>query len=359
MDDETRAVEFRNPLVELLANLKVAVAQLRLYPPESPQVLKAAASAYQSVTSFLIDEGALSISQTPRGLLVNGRRLPSAGDSASALEQSMLELLRESQVKTIAFRKGLAMDELVSFLHALTRKFWDAREGKEINRRLREARVFQVTVDEVEYVAVGGGDLVIEDAAARLEASETRVAEIVRALEQVIESASGEGLGEQVRLQVMKKLLDHDPTLLLKAQAAGLPGTGTGDAPGWITFEQARRSLADLVRLLRDADPPAREVLRALGRVIAGGFRHDPVLLALMRKFLENEAIELLPSWMAQGEQETAAKATAPRRAAAILAHEEAEQIKALAAEASALVKELLALKLKDPVEEIVAALTG
>ena len=359
MDAESRPAEPRDPHVDLLACLKVAVAQLRLYPPESPQVIKAATAAYQAITSFLIDEGALSVSRTPRGLLINGRRPPPAGEAAAAREQSALQLLQEAQVKTLTFRKGLAMDEMVAFLHALTRKFWDVREGKEINRRLREARVFQVAVDEVEYVAVGAGDLVIEDAAARLEASDARVSEIVRTLDQIIEAASGEGVGEQVRLHVMKKLLDYDPTLILKAQAAGLPGAAPGDAPGWITFEQARRSLADLVRLLRGAGAPERETLRAVGHAIVGGFRHDPVLLALLKKFLEEEALELLPSWLAQGEKQAASKADAARRAAAILAMEEADQVQALAAEAAPLVRELSALKRQDVVEEIVTALTG
>lgn len=348
-----------HPVIDLLANLKVAVAQLRLYPPQSPQVLKVATSAFQSVNGYLEEAGVLTLSRTPRGLLVNGRRLPATGEVANAMEQSTLQLLQEVQIKTITFRKGLSMEELVTFLHSLTKKFWDVKEGKEINRRLREARVFQITVDEVEYVAVGARDLVIEDAAAKLEGTNARVAEIMRTLDSVIESAVSEGIAEQVRLEIMKKLLEQDPTLLQKAQAAGLPGAGTGDAPGWLTFEQARQCLGDIARLLPKSDPASRDALRRVGHALIGGFRHDPVILALLTKFLSDEAADLLPSWLKEGEEKKKTEATAVKRAGAILALEEEEQLKALTAEGPALVKELVALKRGDLVEEVVTALTG
>jgi len=40
------------------------------------------------------------------------------------------------------------------------------KDGKEINKRLRDERVNQISVDEVQYVALGEGDIVIEDARA-------------------------------------------------------------------------------------------------------------------------------------------------------------------------------------------------
>ena len=49
----------------------------------------------------------------------------------------MLGILSDSSVKSISFKKGLTLDELITFLHALTKKFWDVKDGKEINKRLR------------------------------------------------------------------------------------------------------------------------------------------------------------------------------------------------------------------------------
>src|SRR5579863_3330265 len=117
----------------------------------------------------------------------------------------MMGILGDVAVKSISFKKGLTLDELISFLHALTRKFWDVKDGKEINRRLREERVNQVSVDEVQYVALGQGDIVIEDAAQKLAGGETELAKLLANLDQLIDSASQEGLGSEARLHLMKK----------------------------------------------------------------------------------------------------------------------------------------------------------
>jgi len=66
-------------LLDIFLTLRVAVAQLRLYPKESPQVLKVVTDNYHSIHSFLENSNTLTLSKTPRGLLVNGRPLPDRG----------------------------------------------------------------------------------------------------------------------------------------------------------------------------------------------------------------------------------------------------------------------------------------
>src|SRR5207244_2558856 len=107
----------------------------------------------------------LTLSKTPKGLLINGRPLGLQGAVAGSLESAMLALLQDSQVKSVSFKKGLTLDELITFLHALTKKFWDVKDGKEINKRLRDERVLLISVDEITYVALGeGGVLFFEQA---------------------------------------------------------------------------------------------------------------------------------------------------------------------------------------------------
>src|SRR6185295_13802773 len=187
---------------------------------------------------------------------------------SDSLESAMLGILGDSSVKSITFRKGLMLDELISFLHALTKKFWDVKDGKEINMRLRDERVNQISVDEVQYVALGEGDIVIEDAARKLAGGETELAKLLANLDQLIDSASSEGMGSEARLHLMKKLVEQDPNLLKEtggksgATAGGgaAEGAGHGDGvdlgeEGKITFEQAKNALGDLARLIKEATP--------------------------------------------------------------------------------------------------------
>lgn len=341
-------------LLEVLSSLKLAVAQLRLYPKDSPQVVKVGTAAYQAVTHHLEQHPALVLCQTPRGLLVDGQKLSARDFTTITLEASIVSLLLDAGVKSVAFKKGLAIDELLTFLCALTRKFWDVREGKEINRRLREERVVQITVDEVEYIALGEGDLVIKDAARKLEGGGAAVSDLMASLERMTDAAVDPALGAEGRLQVMKKLLEQDPTLLQKAQAAG-PDAPADRKPGFVTLEKARQAVADLARAIPLCPPEAQELLRAAGHVLADAFEHDPREAALLRSFLSGRAAAIAQEAREQRPAEPAPVA----RARAILEEESDRQGDAVCKEADSLLKELTAVGRADLAARLLARLTG
>ena len=374
MAEEQRPTTVRvHPMLDLLTQLRMAVGQLRLYPAASPQAQKAVAPAQAALAAYPGAQGRVTIARTMRGLLVNGQR-PPAGDASALAEKSWLQLLQEANVNSLVLLTSVRVEELTAFLAALAKKFWDLKDGKEINARLRDAGALQAWVEEVQFVAMAKGDLLIEGASQKLEAAGARVSEIVQTLEQVIDGTASEGLAEQVRLEIMRKLLDSDPTLIAKAQAmnhavgeegggpAAGPGRrtlfGGGKAPGWISFDQARKSLAEIARLLKTAEGPERESLRALGHLLLGGFRYDPLLCELLKKFLTDEAIDLIPAWML--EEPKPVQPAAPRgpaeRVPELLALPEDTRVEALRDQAPALVKDLLGLKRADLAADLIKA---
>lgn len=358
-------------LLDIFLTLRVAVAQLRLYPKESPQVLKVVTDTYHSIHSFLENATTLTLSKTPKGLVINGRPLGIPGAVAGSLETAMLALLMDAQVKSISFKKGLTLDELISFLHALTKKFWDAKDGKEINKRLREERVLQITVDEVTYVALGEGDIVIEDAARKLAGGETELAKLMGNLDQLIESAMTDGLGAEGRLHIMKKLLDQDPTLLHKIGEGGRGGTGGTEKveggvagaeeseEGRIFFEQAKDAVGEIARLLHETPAPFHDPLRRIGRILIEAFRGNPRITAMMGALLSGQVEEALP----EGAREAAAGAPveppAVTRATSVLSMPDDERITVLSQEGGALLDELAALERPDLVQSLLESLSG
>ena len=73
-------------MLDIFLTLRVAVAQLRLYPKESPQVLKVVTDTYHSIHSFLETANILTRSPTPW----RARPWPSSGtrpSRASALRR--------------------------------------------------------------------------------------------------------------------------------------------------------------------------------------------------------------------------------------------------------------------------------
>jgi hypothetical protein len=136
----------------------------------------------------------------------------------------------------------------------------------------------------------------------------------------------------------------------------------SGKFPGWIPFEQARKSLTEIARLLQESDGAQRETLRSIGHVILSSFRYDPLLRELLKKFLEDECVDLMPSWMTEEPQapapETAKGPVEPeQRAAELLALPEEERIEKFFAGAVALIKELLGRKRADVATDVVKSL--
>jgi len=346
-------------VLELLNNLKLAVAQLRLYPKDSPQVSKVGTSAFQSVSAFLEQHLKLVIAATPNGLLINGQRLGTKDFAIVTLESSLISFFLDAGIKSIVFRKGASLDELLTFLDALVRKFWDVKEGKEINRLLQEHQVMSIGVDEIEYVAVSEGDLLIKDATRRLEKSGARVSDLLKTLEQIIEASVDPQVGAEGRLEIMRKLIEHDPTLLEKARAEPLAKGRADKVPGLIPLEKGRECVGELARILSIAPEGLRPGLRKIGNLVIEAFRHDPRLMTLMKQFLLSEAEDLVPVWMTDEFKEVAQETGPAARARTLLALAADEQAEPLVKEAAVLVRELLAVSRGDLAAKILARLTG
>jgi hypothetical protein len=347
-------------LLDIFLTVRVAIAQLRLYPKDSPQVLKVVTDTYHSIHSFLEMANILTLSATPRGLLVNGRVLADRGTVGESLESAMLGILKDSSVKSISFRKGLTLEELIAFLHALTRKFWDVKDGKEINKRLRDERVNQISVDEVQYVALGQGDIVIEDAARKLAGGETELAKLLANLEQLIDAASQQGMGSEARLQLMKKMVEKDPTLLDKAGLEQREGAGRGadlGEEGKMSFETARQALGLVAQLLKATPPEHHESLRTLGKFITEAFKHNPRVAGMMVTLLSDQSIEALPGVRDQNEKPP--ESAAVTRVKMILQMKDEERITALSSEGNGLLDELGALHEGELMRTMFGSLSG
>ena len=345
-------------LLDIFLTLRVAVAQLRLYPKESPQVLKVVTDNYHSIHSFLEQSNTLTLSKTPRGLLINGKPLPDRGTVSESLEGAMLAILSDSSVKSISFRKGLTLDELITFLHALTKKFWDVKDGKEINRRLRDERVNQVTVDEVQYVALGEGDIVIEDAARKLAGGETELAKLLGNLDQLMDSASNGGMASEARLHLMKRLVEQDPKLLEEAGLKSADGKSKESEEGKVSFDQAREAIGDLARLLKETPSTAHSQLRNVGRVLIDAFKHNPRLAQVMETILTQQTAEAQAAEAGDAAVKPAEPA-AVGRTRSIMNLSDEERIQAMAQEGNGLLDELGALKQGDLMRQMMGSLSG
>src|ERR1041384_6899024 len=128
-------------VLDVLGAIRMSVAQLRLYPKDSPQVVKAVSGVHQLVTAFMGDQQTLVLAGAPEGLLINGKPLQVRDATSTTLESSILSLLQEAGIKSFRIPWGVQNEELITFLHSLAKEFWGLTDGKEINRDRKSTRL--------------------------------------------------------------------------------------------------------------------------------------------------------------------------------------------------------------------------
>jgi hypothetical protein len=326
---------------EALGGLRMLVAQLRLYPRTSPQVAKVGAAAGPPVASFLEARGALTLSAAAEGLLVNGERFVPKDPVSAALETSVLSLLREGGVKSVTLQRGIAPDELLTFLHAFAHAFWDLKGAREINERLRAEGVTRAAVEEVEYVELGASDLLLKDAVPKLDAAGVDVDGLLGSLDLALDRAVDEGRGGEARLALLRKILEQDPAILGRALQEGAPVFELEAAPGHLPFAAARDALGRIARALEvEAGAEARRALRGAADALLQAFRGQKTVAAGLLKELQERAPGLVPAWL----KEAAAGQDSPAvaRARGLLSLGPAARVEALSREGPSLVRALI-----------------
>ncbi|MFN3485361.1 MAG: DUF4388 domain-containing protein, partial [Planctomycetota bacterium] len=190
------------------------------------------------VAAYLERHPALVLTQTPRGLLVNGRPLASRDFATITLEASLQSLFLEAGIRNVFFHPGVAADETAAFLQALAHRFWDLRDPRKINLRLREQHVLRIGVNE-----------------------------------------------------------EGDPAGGLPAGPAPSAADDAPLPPGRLGFEQALEAVRTLASVASSASPDAREPLRRAVETLLEPFRAEPRAHGRARHALAASP-ELAPPWL-------------------------------------------------------------
>ncbi len=342
---------------EVLAAVRMALSQLKLYPKESPQVAKVSGTVFQALSGYLATHDGLTLSSTPEGALANGKRLGGKDPVHHSLETTLLAVLGESGIRSFRIGRGISVEELITFLYALSHEFWDLGDGKLINARLHQEGVRSAQVDEVEYVAVGKSDVVLKDAAAALEASKLTPKEFLDALDGKLEDATLEGNGGAMRLELVLRLIRQDPGVLASLLGQDSPTGLVSEARGALKYPEAVRLIGDLVRACAGLPDPTATV-RPFVDALLEPFRTHALLRPSMKAALMAVAPFCVPAWM-QEDLPPGQEPAVVRRLRDILSLSPSVRSDALAREGPALLPEALAIGRVDIADEVINLLAG
>lgn len=183
-----------------ISMLRSAIVNARIYPKGSQMVESSLKGAHQALGLCLEDASPLVVSDIQGKLCINGKELPEAKDFRS--------FLTLHEVQSIKFFKGLELTEVGLLLDGLGRRKGQLDEAKTLGDWLRGKNITHVQAEEVQFVELKKGEVIIQQVIGLMEQSAGDVTVLVRSLD---ESAS---LIEQIpeepaRQEANKRVASH------------------------------------------------------------------------------------------------------------------------------------------------------
>ena len=140
-------------LEELFKSLKISLKSASLYSEEHPAFVKSVEEAKQKIDILLNFLSPVRIDVTPNSLLVEGKSWEKV-----QLYVELADLLHNRRIKRIEFKPGITVEEMVTFLMKLFLPPTDIIQAGGLNEILKKENVSHVSVEELDYAPLLGGD---------------------------------------------------------------------------------------------------------------------------------------------------------------------------------------------------------
>ncbi|MCK5650764.1 MAG: HEAT repeat domain-containing protein, partial [Gemmatimonadetes bacterium] len=236
-----------------------AMRNIQLYPPESMAIARAMEQAMEALGAILVRTGRLTLTYAEGALIANGEPLDLS--EYSVLETSVLDLLREAELRAVSLTRDVTVDEVRGLLltmgtvvpGAIARDFWSQVSRKEGFRSLEVRQAHYTRVDPSAGVARKSRD--------KEALSPPEMAAIPDLIRDFIKTASDVRLyplgSERVSASIsalltsLQRILNDRPSLsLARVENLVLVNGERADVTQWESVADAFISLLDTLGLL-------------------------------------------------------------------------------------------------------------
>jgi len=157
-----------------ISMLRSAIVNARIYPKGSQMVDSAVKGALTALESCLQEMSPIIVSDLQGKLCVNGKEVVEAKDFRPFLIQQ--------EVQSIKFLKGIQLAEVASLTDALGKRKGQLGDHKSLAEWLKAENVSHIQAEEVEFVELKKGEVVVQQVLSLLEQS-TDVSSLAASLE--------------------------------------------------------------------------------------------------------------------------------------------------------------------------------
>jgi len=208
--------------VKILSAFRIAISNIRLYPPSSKIVEDSITDVYGRIQNLVSKYGQLFIAEATGSIVINGSILRKNIRQIIPKDvyEAFIQTLIQAHIKCISFYQNLTYDDFSFFMTVFSEKHW-RREGDMmvLTAILKEKGISSIKLNERVYKAVGEDDLVVEKGMDYLERNEGALDSLMRSLEEVVDMAVFDEKGnikDDVKRFLINKIINLKPEMLIK-----------------------------------------------------------------------------------------------------------------------------------------------
>ena len=293
-----------------ISMLRSAIVNARIYPKGSQMVDSAIKGAQQALENCLQDSSPIIVSDLQGKLCVNGKELAEAKDFRPFLIQQ--------EVQSLKFFKGIQVNEVSALTDALGKRKGQLGDHKNLGEWLKAEGVSHVQCEEVEFVELKKGEVVVQQVISLLEQS-TDVTSMANSLEEsyrLIEQLPDDAARKDVQKKMANHLSSLPPYQLRELFDAKLPesieqSTLKQDVIQSLSREKLEETLEEVnkwYQQIKEDSTSEFEVVDKLNglKSFLGKVLHSPasktVPFALYEELLNVGLLEQIPQGVQKGE---------------------------------------------------------
>ena len=290
--------------------LRSAIVNARIYPKGSQMVESAIKGAQQALESCLQESSPIVISDIQGKLCANGKEISEAKDFRPFMVQQ--------EVQSLKFLKGLELREVVSLVDALGKRKGQLGDHKNLESWLKTEKVTHIQAEEVEFVELKKGEVVVQQVLSLLEQS-TDIPGLVGSLEescQLISQLPEDAQKKEAQKKMANYLSGLPPQQLRELFETKLPETVEksslkDDVVQAMSHEKLEETLEEVNKWYHQIKQESKsefEVVEKLSglKSFLGKVLHSPgskaVPFALYEELLQVGLIEEIPPGVQKGE---------------------------------------------------------
>jgi HEAT repeat protein len=198
--------------------LRSAIVNARIYPKGSQMIETALQGAHQAMDTCLKENPQIIVSDIQGKLCVNGKESPEARDFRAFMVQH--------DAQSIIFSKGVTLQEITTLIEGIGKRKGQLDGHKHLGEWLQSQGATHIKAEELKFVAVQKGEVVISQVLQLLEQSAGDTASLINSLEEsyrLIDQLPDDKSKKEVQKQMAEHLSSLPPYQLKELFESKLP----------------------------------------------------------------------------------------------------------------------------------------